>query len=358
MLVLHALAVATLPPSQPPPSPPPPIGSSCPGSDDGCPNGTLIAPSGDGDGRRGCIPCPSNFACTAQPESIDLVQLDPGYWRRDLTSLVAYPCEPRDRCFGGGSGNGACTIGANLSGVLCQVCPFDYHYVHGTCMPCGIQREIDIILVSVLSVVLLMAPFFVVRLHSALGDASATSAALAQPTWWQRLWRPWMSVSACSSLPLVLPVVHYLRGHALRRARTVLRGMTAGNKLRMLFAHVQLVSMLPSTFLLNSLHGQPDEISAVFSNAGLVHRAEVNMCLWTSARQHRTYWMLKVRGLSRSPPSMAFHMTFADLYCTLPTALDATIKAAAPAAATATSPHLQGGQGRGCVRRSERAVLP
>ena len=62
-------------------------------------------------------------------------------------------------------------------------------------------------------------------------------------------------------------VIHYLHGHVLRKVRTVVKGMSLGNKLRMSISHLQLVSMLPSTYLLNTLHGV-HEISNVFTSRG------------------------------------------------------------------------------------------
>ena len=75
------------------------------------------------------------------------------------------------------------------------------------------------------------------------------------------------------ALPTMRRLYHYVRGHTVRRVRTVMRGMAFGQKLRMSFSHVQLISMLPSTFLLNSLHGVPDDVSSFFSSRGIVYAA-------------------------------------------------------------------------------------
>ena len=54
----------------------------------------------------------------------------------------------------------------------------------------------------------------------------------------------------------------------------------------MTIAHLQLISMLPSTFELNSLHSASNPVSRIFASRSrsLVTVAEANACLFTAYR--------------------------------------------------------------------------
>lgn len=276
-----------------------------------CRHGFVLAPDG------ACIRCPAHFDCT-NASNVESTRVQSGWWRPSNTSLTAHKCIPPERCTGGGAGDAGCSPGSSLYGILCEVCPAGSRYANGSCQRCNAgASSLSAAILVVIFLVLLVLPFFVVKLQGrrpkgsprAVDPAGAATAATPSPSLpipppngdlgggearpregIARRARAQSLVERLTSYARRLN--HYLRGHVWRRLRTIWRGAALGNKLRMTVGHLQLVSLLPSTYLLNPLHGV-EQVSHVFSTRGSVTEWEEGSCLFTSIRQPVLLLVLK-----------------------------------------------------------------
>ena len=266
--------------------------------------------------------CPPHFNCSATNHTfLEDADLIPGYWRSGPQSVKAIACHGIDRCLGLGPGDAACTPGSNLSGLRCDVCPSGQYFVDRTltCTECTPhQIRLSILFLALLFALSAIAPIVFItcweRLRCRGYTASKTNDAQvkafrdqaqldlvrktlsgppSQPGHEELSHRSELSrrsefskmlsvydlrsgseeksmsagdkLRACAriAIGLLRGLTRYMRGHFYRRLRAVLRHIDVAVKLRMTFAHLQFVSMLPNTFQLNSFHNVP-EVSRIF----------------------------------------------------------------------------------------------
>lgn len=206
-----------------------------------CPVGYLIIKSNSTE----CLACPQHFFCNTSNLTLEHARIDRGYWRGSNTSDMAYLCGEQERCLGGGAGNAACTAHTQLTGIFCSLCPKGYHFVQGACTACTTSdKATEVVVVTLCFLAVLFAPLYSAALR--MGWQLITEQQEA------RVDRASAGADGCAlTHRCVGRLFRWLR-YWIHQMRDISREMGLGNKLRICISHLQLVILLPSTYLLDT----------------------------------------------------------------------------------------------------------
>ena len=104
-----------------------------------CDEGWFLTTAADGSAL--CSACPQpGTNCSEPGVTITTLELAPGYWRSENTSVAVLSCpdEHRGEDSACGGGVAACREGSGVSGVFCTLCPEDMYkqYETSSCVSC------------------------------------------------------------------------------------------------------------------------------------------------------------------------------------------------------------------------------